>query len=299
MKRLLFYVFCVASTIEGIHGQEAYFNFSIDNDFFFVKDRYYSSGMFLQYGKEFKKASNDSLRRFEQWELGQEIYTPSIRLSEEVADYDYPYGGWLYLKYSRQKELTSNKQFEVGLQLGVTGDWSLGRYFQNTYHREVLGLRENAWVDQVPEAVHINLFAGYFYQKELIEQVQFQSHFYGRLGTQRTDIGARLGLNLGRASVLGLAANSRYFTTPGQGFYVGVDTSYIAHDYMTTASMFNDDAPFTVESIPFSLVVETGFALQGNKWKLLFLYKNRSPDNRLQPKKPHHLMTLFLSLFFD
>ena len=117
--------------------------------------------------------------------------------------------------------MSPNKQFEVGLQFGFTGDWSLGRWFQNTYHREVLGLAENAWVDQVPDAVHVNLFAGYFHQKELAEQIHFQGHIYGRLGTQRTDIGARLGLNLGLAKALGLAANTGYFTTPGQAFYFG------------------------------------------------------------------------------
>ncbi|MDB4186782.1 lipid A deacylase LpxR family protein [Flavobacteriaceae bacterium] len=299
MKRLLLIVFCVSSAIQGMYGQEGYFNLSIDNDFFFVNDIYYTSGIFLQYGKEVKKTCSDSLRHYDLWELGQEIYTPSDRYSENTADYDYPYGGWAYLKYSRQKELSPNKQFEVGLQFGFTGDWSLGRWFQNTYHREVLGLAENAWVDQVPDAVHVNLFVGYFHQKELAEQIHFQGHIYGRLGTQRTDIGARLGLNLGLAKALGLAANTGYFTTPGQAFYFGIDSAYIAHDYMITGSLFNEEAPFTSELVPFRLVVETGFALQGEKWKFLFLYKNRSPDNTLQPKKSHHLMTLSLSRFFD
>ena len=114
-----------------------------------------------------------------------------------------------------------------------------------------------------------------------------------------SDKHARLGLNLGLAKALGLAANTGYFTTPGQAFYFGIDSAYIAHDYMITGSLFNEEAPFTSELVPFRLVVETGFALQGEKWKFLFLYKNRSPDNTLQPKKSHHLMTLSLSRFFD
>ena len=93
MKRLLLIVFCVSSAIQGMYGQEGYFNLSIDNDFFFVNDIYYTSGIFLQYGKEVKKTSSDSLRHYDLWELGQEIYTPSDRYSENTADYDYPYGG--------------------------------------------------------------------------------------------------------------------------------------------------------------------------------------------------------------
>ncbi len=287
------------SVMQESYAQEGYANLSIDNDLFFVQDIYYSSGIFLQYGKEIRMSSKDSLRTYGMWELGQEIYTPSNHFSTDTSNYDYPYGGWSYLKYSRQKEISSNKQFELGLQLGATGDWSLGRWSQNTYHREVLRLRENAWVGQMPSAVHINLFAGYFYQKEWINQLRFQSHLYGRLGTQRTDLGARVGLNLGLANVLGLAANSRYFTTWGQGFYIGIDTNYLAHDYMVSGSLFNDDAPFTVELEPSRLVVEMGFAAQGEQWKFVFLYKNRSPDTALQPKKSHHLMTVSLSRFFE
>ena len=94
MKRLLLIVFCVSSAIQGMYGQEGYFNLSIDNDFFFVNDIYYTSGIFLQYGREVKKTSSDSLRHYDLWELGQEIYTPSDRYSGNTADYDYPYGGW-------------------------------------------------------------------------------------------------------------------------------------------------------------------------------------------------------------
>lgn len=299
MRKLLFIVLFSAALMQQIYAQEGYANLSIDNDLFFVQDMYYSSGIFLQYGREIKTASSDSLRAYGLWELGQEIYTPSNRYTKDTFEYDYPYGGWSYLKYSRQKEISSNKQIELGLQLGVTGDWSLGRWSQNTYHREVLGLRENAWVDQVPEAVHVNFFAGYFYQKEWANQLRFQGHLYGRLGTQRTDIGARLGLNLGLSNVLGLGANTRYFKEQGQGFYFGIDTNYLAHDYMVSGSLFNDDAPLTAVLEPLRMVVEMGFALQGEQWKFLFLYKNRSPDNALQPKKAHHLMTLSLTRFFD
>ena len=121
-------------------AQSRYFNLNVDNDLFFVTDYFYSSGIFLQYGKEILTAEKDSLRKFRLFELGQEIYTPSDRFSIDPQEYDYPYGGWTYFKISQQKEIKINKQFEVGLQLGVTGNWSLARWIQNTYHSNVLGL---------------------------------------------------------------------------------------------------------------------------------------------------------------
>lgn len=275
-----------------------YANLYLDNDFFFVTDYYYSSGIFFQYGKEHPSAAQDSLRHYRLWELGQEMYTPSDRYSTDPTSYDYPYGGWSYVKHTRQRELSPQKQIEVGVQIGVTGDWSLARWMQNTYHRNVLGLPNNAWVDQVANAFHLNLFAGSFHQKQWGEHLQFRRHNYARIGTQRTDIGLRTGINIGTAEVLGLGANSLYNHRTGDGIYLGVDAQYVFHDYMTSGSLFNDKSPFTTDTVPFRMTVELGIAFRGEDWKFLFQYKNRSPDNGLQPSTSHHLMNLTYSRFF-
>ncbi len=287
-----------ASTVA--RAQSRYFNFSLDNDLFFVTDYFYSSGLFLQYGKEIlSEESKDSLRSFRLFELGQEIYTPSDRFSTNTAEYDYPYGGWTYLKYSQQKEISTNKQYEFGLQLGVTGDWSLARWMQNTYHRNVLGLPNNAWVDQLPETVHLNAFAHYFFQKKWGKYLRFVSQNYGTLGTQRMHLGSRTGLNIGHGNVFGLGANTLYNQNNGDAMYIGFNSSYVFYDYMLEGSLFHNKAPFTAVNVPFRYEIEFGFALQNNRWKFLFLYKNRSRDNALQSKAPHHLMNITLSRFFD
>jgi len=299
LKRLLLLVvFLYGST--SLLAQSKYFNLNVDNDLFFVTDYFYSSGIFLQYGKEiFSETTNDSLRKFKLFELGQEIYTPSNRFSTDPQEYDYPYGGWTYLKFSQQKELSANKQYEVGLQVGVTGDWSIARWMQNTYHTNVLGLPENAWVNQVPEAVHINVFAQYFYQKKWGEYLQYVSQSYSSLGTQRIHLGHRIGLNIGDRNVFGLGANTLYNKGNGDAFYIGLNSSYVFHDYMLSGSLFHDKALFIADNVPFRYEVEVGFALQNNRWKFLFLYKNRSRDNALQSKTSHHLMNITLSRFFD
>lgn len=296
-KFLLLAVFLWGTT--PLFAQSRYFNLNVDNDLFFVTDYFYSSGIFLQYGKEIFTEENDSLRKFRLFELGQEIYTPSDRYSIDPQEYDYPYGGWTYLKISQQKEITTNKQFEVGLQLGVTGDWSLARWMQNTYHTNVLGLQENAWVDQVPEAIHLNIFGQYFYQKQVGKYLRYISQSYGSLGTQRTHLGSRMGLNIGNGNVFGLGANTLYNQRDGDAMYIGLNSSYVFHDYMIEGSLWNDNAPFIADNIPFRFEIEVGFALQTNRWKFLFLYKNRSRDNTLQPKESHHLMNITLSRFFD
>ena len=298
MKKLLLLVVFLWGTT-SLLAQSRYFNLNVDNDLFFVTDYFYSSGIFLQYGKEILTAKNDSLRKFRLIELGQEIYTPSDRYSIDPQEYDYPYGGWTFLKFSQQKEITTNKQYEIGLQLGVTGDWSLARWIQNAYHANVLGLPENAWVDQVPEAVHLNVFGQYFYQKQVGKYLRYINQTYASLGTQRTHLGSRMGLNIGNGNVFGLGANTLYNQGDGDAMYIGLNSSYVFHDYMIEGGLWNDNAPFTAKNIPFRYEIEVGFALQSDRWKFLFLYKNRSRDNALQPKESHHLMNITLSRFFD
>ena len=300
MRRFLFFSVVLFGQLFSLHAQSRYFNLNVDNDLFFVTDYYYSSGIFLQYGRELKtEDEEDAQRQFRLWELGQEIYTPSNRFATDVRLYDYPYGGWTYLKHSRQKEISTKKQYELGLQLGVTGDWSIARWMQNTYHTTVLNLPENAWVDQMPEAVHFNLFGQYFAQRSLGKYLYFMQQWYSTLGTQRMDVGGRFGLNIGSGHYFGLGANTLYNQSQGDAFYVGVNTRYVAHDYMLTGSLFNDKASFTAENVPFRYEVEVGFALQKERWKFFFMYKNRSRDNGLQPEEGHHLMNITLSRFFD
>ena len=300
MKQFLLFGVLFLGASLNLLGQNSYFNLNIDNDIFFVTDYYYSSGIFLQYGKEhLGDVKKDSLRTFRLFELGQEIYTPSDRYSIDPNKYDYPYGGWTYLKLSRQKEISRNKQYELGAQVGVTGEWSLAQWMQNTYHRTVLGLPNNAWVDQLPKAVHLNIFGQYFYQKQMAGYLRYVNQNYGSLGTQRIHLGSRMGLNIGNGNVFGLGANTLYNQKEGDAFYVGINTAYVLYDYMLEGSLFNNDAPFTLENVPFRYEVEVGFALQSNRWKFLFLYKNRSRDNTQQPKTSHHLMNITLSRFFD
>ncbi len=276
---------------------ERYFSFNLDNDLYFLSDYYYSSGIFFQWGKK-TASTKDSLAQYRQWELGQEMYTPSDRYSENTAEYDYTYGGWSFLKYSHWREHRTNAQYLYGVQVGVTGDWSLARWMQNNYHKAVLGLPFNAWVDQVPEAVHVNFFTAYFHQHSLTKFTTFESQFYSRLGSQRIDAGTRLGFNIGRTSVLNRGDNPFSAKTMGDAVYLGVNASYVQHDYMLSGSLFRDDAPFTLQSNTQRLIVEAGFARRTPRWKVLVLFSSRSRDTPIQEKKNHLYLNFTISRLF-
>lgn len=292
---------CVLGLFLGqtVHAQSTFFTLEIDNDLLFITDYYYSSGIFLRSGKELPSAEEGALSRYRVVELGQEIYTPSDRFSTDVREYDYPYGGWTYVAYTHQQQRSAHSQIEYGLQLGITGDESLARWMQNTYHTTALGLPENAWVDQVPTAFHFNAYARYYRQYPLSEYFSVNTQWASKVGTQRIDVSSRVGLAIGGSNILGLGTNPLFKVKPGDGFYLGVRTGYIFHDYMLSGSLFNEQAPFTAAIVPFRIEVESGLTYTTPRWKLLLLYRNRSRDNELQEKKAHHLMTLGITRFFD
>jgi hypothetical protein len=88
---------------------QRYLNLSVDNDLYFGKDRYYSSGVFISLGK-LKEGigGNEATKKYVHWTLGQEIYTPTKRYTTDVDLFDYPYGGWLFLERTEEVQKNGN-----------------------------------------------------------------------------------------------------------------------------------------------------------------------------------------------
>ena len=103
MRRFLFLSVLLCGQLFSLHAQSRYFNLNVDNDLFFVTDYYYSSGIFLQYGRELKTEDEEDVQRqFRLWELGQEIYTPPIACDRR-ASLRLPLWRLDLFKHSRQK----------------------------------------------------------------------------------------------------------------------------------------------------------------------------------------------------
>ena len=299
-SRLFFFV--LFFLIQANSYAQEYFSLDVDNDLYFLGDKYYSSGIFLQYGKQLdpdEMTKQEFSKKYLLWELGQEIFTPSDRFGKKSSNYDYPFGGWLYLKASFQKETTINKQWQWGIQLGATGDASLAQWMQNTYHRLFLNIDEYSWIDEVPQTFHVNVFADSFRRWQLVEYVALRSHLFSKLGTQQIYAGLALGLNFGKQIVLPNGGNVLLGKKKGSGVYFGGRIQYIAHDYMLSGSLFNDNAQFTLPVNRFRALVEVGYSLHKGPWRISTVFFNRSPDNKLQPQKSHRYLKIALTRFLE
>ena len=277
-------------------AQSSYLNLDVENDLYFLTDEYYSSGIFIETGKVVEK---DSIKKFKIWELGQEIYTPSDTDSEDFQNYDYPFGGWTFLKYILQIKKNNNRFIEYGFQFGLTGEWSLADKMQNFYHKKIINADISTWGGQIPKSLHFNVFNSYYFQTAITPKIFLFRKFKSILGTQKIAIETNFGLNYG-VNVNDKISNPLYLNPKGLGVYLGVNPSFVLHDFMLSGQGFQKEvALFTAKSKTLRLTIDLGFTYKIPNWKFVFIYKNRTPDNFIQPIKQHHYNKLSVSYFFN
>ncbi len=131
-----------------------------DNDFITLTDRYYSSGLFLNYTYLLKngllKGENEQIT----FSIGQEIYTPSDTKTKEISEQDRPYVGFLALK-GGWSFVKKRHGFDVGFLLGVAGNASGAGGFQRWYHNEIVVSDPPIWVGEMKNSLHVNLYGIY------------------------------------------------------------------------------------------------------------------------------------------
>ena len=274
-------------------GQQ-YLNLSVDNDLYFGLDRYYSSGILISTGKLKTVTNHEGVpyKKYVHWTLGQEIYTPSNRYTIDVNEFDYPYGGWLFLERTFEHYVNPFSAWGISLKFGVTGKASLAPYLQNLYHDKILDLRDVAWEKALPQRFHLNLNLIQKKRIPMLEYLAFLYEWFGNLGTQRIALGGRFGFLIGTSQELSFLGNPLEGQKKRYGIYLGTRQEYRFHDFMVSGSLFDDKAPFVLDSIPYKNSLEAGFAFYREKWRYLVIWNSISKDNNLQKSKRHPYLNI-------
>ncbi len=291
---LIFTFFCC-----GPLFSQQYVNLSVDNDLYFNRDWYYSSGIFISFGKlrEAKDQKESFPQKYVHWTLGQEIYTPSKRHIRDVSKFDYPFGGWLFLESAFEKYHSATSVWGASIKLGITGKASLAPFFQNLYHDKVLGLPDVTWEQALPQRLHTNFNVMHKKRLALVNGLALLYEMFGNLGTQRIATGGRLGLLLGSSKALSFLGNPLEMQSKARAIYLGTRQEYRYHDYMISGSLFDNDAPFVLTHIPYKNSIELGFALYSQKWRFLSLWNSVSKDNGLQRGSRHYYLNISIARF--
>lgn len=167
---ILFWSLCIwcvlapeATISQGLadnSGPSHQIEFRHDNDFLFLTDRYYSSGLFITYrtllNKGFLKKGEEQLS----FSLSQQVYTPSQTQATNPEVFDIPYAGFsgLTASWSVAKE---NELISASVLLGVAGPNSGAGGFQRWFHNALSISGSPLWVEEIANSFHINLYFNY------------------------------------------------------------------------------------------------------------------------------------------
>ena len=267
-------------------------NLDVDNDLYFDRDFYYSSGIFLTLITPYAKNDKSSLNKLK---IGQLIYTPSMRYESDPNKYDYPYSGYLYLEYQKQKKLTNYSSYSLGGQFGITGDASLARGMQNLYHDLVLNLPHLKWESQMPQELQLNFSASYFKGFNIKDNISITSELYSRLGTYQIMSGLEVGLFIGDLSWFRFHDNFIINGDSKFSFFIGTKQEYFLHDYKLEGSLFNDNAKLVMESINFRNIFLVGLKKNFKDLQILTSYNSMSKDTNNQRTKRHPFLKISLT----
>ena len=271
-------------------------NLDVDNDLYFDRDFYYSSGIFISYSS-FKFSEGNSF--IDNFKLGQLIYTPSSRYEIDPNKYDYPYSGYLYIEAAKQKKISDYSSFTLGGNIGITGDASLAKGMQNLYHDIVLNLPNLEWKSQMPQELQINLLANYFQGFNLEDNINFITEFYSRLGTYQLMAGINIGILIGDLKWFSLSNNIINQSNNNLSFYIGTSQEYYLHDYKLEGSLFNENAELIMSSNKYRNKIEVGFQKRFNKLQVFTTFNSMSKDTDLQRTLRHPYLKISLSYQLD
>ncbi|MCH2480531.1 MAG: lipid A deacylase LpxR family protein [Flavobacteriales bacterium] len=276
-------------------------NLDVDNDLYFAKDFYYSSGIFLTYSK-FAKSKNEKAL-INHFTIGQEIYTPSSQffIKDEVypRKYDYPYSGWLFFKYKNQRALTDTSSLSLSGKLGITGSASLAKGMQNLYHRLALNLPDLLWNAQMPQEVHLNFLINYFKGFNVEENVNLETKLFSEVGTYQIKTGLDVGIMIGLLDSFHFFDNIMNMKQNKLSFYLGTRQEYYFHDFNIEGSLFNDNASLTMKSKKYRNIIQVGLLQRLNKFQILTTFNSMSQDNYKQRFQRHPYLKISITYLLD
>ena len=267
-------------------------NLDVDNDLYFDRDFYYSSGFFLSFSKLKNK---DEKKSFNHFKIGQLIYTPSRRYETNPLKYDYPYSGYVFLEYNNLKQISDYSSLSLGGNVGITGDASLARAMQNLYHDLILDLPNLEWKSQMPQEAHLNLVAKYFRGFKIEDNVNITTEVFSTIGTYQIKAGIKLGFLIGDLTWFSFSDNIINSQNNKFSFYLGTHQEYYFHDYKLEGSLFNEDAPLTMTSNKYRNTIEVGLKKKFRNLQILTTFNSMSKDTEKQRTSRHPFLKISLS----
>lgn len=300
-------VLCSRGAYAAEAGEGGILTFLVENDYFTDTDRYYTSGIKLDYltpssfpdpvrnllQNTVWSGGKDAVMRT-QFSIGQNLYTPSdIRIAVPQPN-DRPYAAWLYASYGIIAEWPDTVT-NLDLEIGVVGPDAGGKWAQTKAHEWFGGRTPRGWDLQVENRFGADLTLERTWRRfELPAVLGVSAKIEPGIGAtvgnvlDEAYVGAtlRIGTDLGESTLPlrvrpSLAGSGIYDTTDGVGWYIfaGGTGSAVAYNYLLEGK-----TPYSsnVEKNDFVGDLQFGAVLRLGRCQLATSYIIRSEEFKQQ-----------------
>lgn len=312
MKRLIFILVLFVSSFSI--SQEKFskeISFVTDNDLYVstIRDRYYTSGIFLSYRTLAQKKEQNLEKRIFEWKIGHEMYTPYKAIVTSVLKHDRPFAGYLYGSFGINRVYKNNQTLNTAIQIGVLGSNSYAEELQEFIHNIYDFKKAEGWEYQIKNAFALNFNAEYLKTVLNSKNNYFDITWINKLnlGSVYTNISSGFYTRIGFKSLQGLsnsiAFNSNLnnkqtssFREVESFFYVKPMLRYALYDATLQGSFLNKSSEVTKEITPLVFDVELGIKFTANRFNFgyVFIY-NTSKSKGLRYNYGHKYGSLVIN----
>ena len=200
-------------------GNDSYFKFAYDNDYFSANDYYYTQGynFELTSPKLHKNPLNKLLLKLKDsiktYGLALEHYgfTPTSIRHEEILVGDRPFAACIVLKsFAVSKNSSKQESLSSILTLGLIGPVAFGGGMQTTIHRWIGGVTPQGWDNQIQNDLLIGYQLNHEKQVYTNKYLSLNSNLNMQVGTVNTKAQAGLTLTLGKQKNVFTSKDSKY-----------------------------------------------------------------------------------------
>ena len=288
MKLRFFLLFSFVSFIS--FGQEKFskeFILKTDNDLYvsFDRDRYYTSGIFLNYRYLSSTKSEKLEKRIFEWELGHEMYNPNKPTVDFISQHDRPFAAYLYGSFGVSRVYKKKRILNTTIQIGTIGPNALGEEIQDFVHN-LYGFEDaNGWKYQIANAFGFNFNAEYLHFLTKSETDGFDLTWInkGKIGTVYTNISSGFLMRFGfkpLTSMLNSIAfgthlnnsNTQFSRQVESYFFIQPMFRYTFYDATLQGSFLNDNSMVTKELVPFIFDVAIGIKFTARRFNFGYTF---------------------------
>lgn len=312
MKYILGFYMCFL-TLPNISQEKFSKEISLitDNDLYVSinRDRYYTSGMFLNYSHLVNHQNEYLDKKIFHWQIGHQMYTPFKPIVEFKSLHDRPFAAYLFGKLEIKHVYKSNKILNTSVQIGLLGPNAKGDEIQNYIHK-LYGYREvTGWKYQIKNAIGFNFGTEYihFLGKNESNKMDVSWLTLVNVGTINTDVSSGMNIRLSFIPLqdimnsIGFNTNlnnnfTRYKREIESFFYFKPMLRYALYDATIQGSFLNTSSEVTKELIPFVFDMEAGFTFTAQRFNFGYAFNyNTSKSKNLRYTNGNNYGTIRVS----